>query len=377
MDLKNNNKLRWLILGLLIAGATSLLIACGGGGGGGGGAGTPKEGTWLGTVKPLFTTANSFHSSHQACSSCHNGLEGAHQLDLGTYWGVMSGADVKEQPPGVDILGRDVTCVGKSADMAANTCVPDWDKSKLKARLRNTRMPPGWSFDIAEGNRDTLEIGVIATWMLHGGKDGKPTDGTVGYGSLLTDLKLCTLKDSGGVTLDEMIIDTNTVSVCSVPAGSPTDATVGTPAALTNFWVTAPAAADTVGSLLTRANTFHTSADGTGHMACNGCHSGVDGAHQLDLSTYAGIFNGADSVEAPPGTDILGRDATCVGKLPDFTGNTCLPAWGKSKMRERLRNSRMPPGWGDDGTAYSEKTANRDSAEILKVEAWVTAGALP
>ncbi|MFZ1396817.1 MAG: c-type cytochrome, partial [Candidatus Promineifilaceae bacterium] len=30
----------------------------------------------------------------------------------------------------------------------------DWDNSKLRSRLRNNRMPPGWEFDIEETNRD-------------------------------------------------------------------------------------------------------------------------------------------------------------------------------------------------------------------------------
>jgi len=30
----------------------------------------------------------------------------------------------------------------------------DWDHSKLRERLRNNRMAPGWEFDITEGNRD-------------------------------------------------------------------------------------------------------------------------------------------------------------------------------------------------------------------------------
>ncbi|MCA9924321.1 MAG: c-type cytochrome, partial [Anaerolineales bacterium] len=45
--------------------------------------------------------------------------------------------DVLSEPPGVPIV------------IAGN-----WEDSKLRARLRNNRMPPGWEFDIEETNRD-------------------------------------------------------------------------------------------------------------------------------------------------------------------------------------------------------------------------------
>jgi mono/diheme cytochrome c family protein len=50
---------------------------------------------------------------------------------------MMRGGDVLSEPPGVPII------------------IPgDWSSSKLRARLRNNRMPPGWEFDIEETNRD-------------------------------------------------------------------------------------------------------------------------------------------------------------------------------------------------------------------------------
>jgi hypothetical protein len=41
--------------------------------------------------------------------------------------------------------------LGESAPGAGDF---DWDHSKLKERLRNNRMAPGWDFDITEENRD-------------------------------------------------------------------------------------------------------------------------------------------------------------------------------------------------------------------------------
>ncbi|MEK7277488.1 MAG: c-type cytochrome, partial [Chloroflexota bacterium] len=58
-------------------------------------------------------------------------------MNLGSYEGIMLGGDVLSEPPGVQIV------------------VPgDWKASKLRGRLRDNRMPPGWFFDIEEGNRN-------------------------------------------------------------------------------------------------------------------------------------------------------------------------------------------------------------------------------
>jgi len=74
-----------------------------------------------------------------ACASCHNGNTetSLHEMDLTNYEGILKGADVVSNPPGAPII------------------VPgDWHASKLRDRLRNNRMPPGWTFDITEANRD-------------------------------------------------------------------------------------------------------------------------------------------------------------------------------------------------------------------------------
>ncbi|MBI4772412.1 MAG: hypothetical protein HY784_18785 [Chloroflexi bacterium] len=56
---------------------------------------------------------------------------------MSSYAGILAGADVLEEPPGVPII------------------VPgDWRDGVLRARLRNNRMPPGWEFDPTEANRD-------------------------------------------------------------------------------------------------------------------------------------------------------------------------------------------------------------------------------
>jgi hypothetical protein len=82
----------------------------------------------------------------QACTGCHfaNSESSYHEMDLSSYEGIMKGGDVLSEPPGVPILGQ--------SEIGAIDY--NWDHSKLRARLRNNRMPPGIPFDITEGNRD-------------------------------------------------------------------------------------------------------------------------------------------------------------------------------------------------------------------------------
>jgi hypothetical protein len=89
-----------------------------------------------------------------------------------------------------------------------------------------------------------------------------------------------------------------------------------------------------------------------GSQACTGCHFGntENSYHEMDLTSYEGIVTGADSLSAPPGVSILG--ASAVGAT-DFN-------WGSSKLRERMRNNRMPPGIEFDITEE-----NRDGPLVL------------
>ena len=82
----------------------------------------------------------------QACTGCHfdNSENSYHEMDLGTYEGILRGGDALSEPPGVPILGQ--------SEVGATDF--DWESSKLRARLRNNRMAPGFPFDITEENRD-------------------------------------------------------------------------------------------------------------------------------------------------------------------------------------------------------------------------------
>ena len=54
----------------------------------------------------------------------------------------------------------------------------------------------------------------------------------------------------------------------------------------------------------------------------------------MDLGTYGGIMKGGDVLSETPGVPTLGQSE--VG-ASDFN-------WAVSKLEERLRNNRMPPG---------------------------------
>ena len=93
---------------------------------------------------------------------------------------------------------------------------------------------------------------------------------------------------------------------------------------------------------------------GTAAGACVTCHAGDDGidpeecppeCHLMDLGTRAGMLNGADGGSVP----ILGESA--VGAT-DYD-------WGKSDLRKRLRNNRMPPGF-----PFAIDESNRNGGDI-------------
>ena len=97
-------------------------------------------------VLPFFIQGDMWYEGSQACSGCHfgNTENSYHEMNLSSYEGIMLGGDVLSSPPGVPLLGQ--------SEVGATDY--DWEHSKMRARLRNNRMPPGWEFDITEGNRD-------------------------------------------------------------------------------------------------------------------------------------------------------------------------------------------------------------------------------
>ncbi|MDH5541994.1 MAG: hypothetical protein OEY64_03410 [Nitrospinota bacterium] len=298
-------------------------------------------------VLPLFTTAGSFYSGSQACNgaSCHDGT--AHEFDMSSYNSLIAGADGKF----VSVLGQKDSGGSYGGDGSAqhpSLNGVNWDKSKMKERLRNNRMPPGWAFGgNDETNRDTLEIKALELWVKGGALETEVANTTIGWDTPLASIKKDNADGTYGITATHTVAQTWQL-------------TTGTP---------------TIESLFTAAGAFF-----SGSQACNAssCHDGT--AHELDLSTYAGLIAGADG----KGVSILGqKDTIAAYGYYGNAGSATTPTapgtglatdtnWSKSKIRERLRNNRMPPNWTFGGNDES----NRDTPEINLIGAWIKAGAL-
>ena len=109
-----------------------------------------------------------------------------------------------------------------------------------------------------------------------------------------------------------------------------------------------------------------------GAPSCVSCHhENLENAyHEMNLSTHEGIMAGGDRLSEPPGVPLLGQSE--IG-ASDYD-------WEHGKIKERLRDNRMPPGMPFDITE-----ANRDGppvdvggTEVMAVDliaAWVEAGA--
>ncbi len=256
-------------------------------------------------IQPLFTENGLWFEGAQACTGCHfgNTENSYHEMDLSNYAGVMSGGDVLSEPPGVPLLGQ--------SEVGATDF--DWDHAKLKERLRNNRMPPGWEFDITEANRDgpCLEV-----------------------------------SDEGvEVQLDEYDCDLHALDLIGawVEAGAPETETFEFSGAELAF-------ESAVLPFFTEPNMWF-----EGSQNCTGCHFGntENSYHEMDLSSYAGIMTGGDALSEPPGVPLLGQSE--VG-ADDYD-------WAHSKLRARLRNNRMAPGWEFDITEE-----NRDGPLVLHGE---------
>lgn len=99
--------------------------------------------------------------------------------------------------------------------------------------------------------------------------------------------------------------------------------------------------------------------------ACTACHfdNSEESYHEMDLSSYAGLMKGGDVLSQPPGVPLFGQSG--VGKS-DYD-------WSHSKMKERLRNNRMPPGVEFDIT--EENRDGPTGKEVGMIADWVKAGA--
>jgi hypothetical protein len=131
----------------LIIGLFALGVFIGGCDDGGGPGGVSFERD----VLPLFTENDVWFPGSLSCDAagCHTGIGGAHDLDMGTYDGILLGADAGEEP--IVIPG-------------------DAEASSLRSRLRNNRMPWNISTSVPrDGPND--EVLIIEEWIDAGAPD--------------------------------------------------------------------------------------------------------------------------------------------------------------------------------------------------------------
>ena len=99
--------------------------------------------------------------------------------------------------------------------------------------------------------------------------------------------------------------------------------------------------------------------------SCTSCHfdNSEDSYHEMDLSSYDGIMKGGDVLSQPPGVPLFGQSS--IGAT-DYD-------WSHSKMKERMRNNRMPPQVEFDIT--EENRDGPTGKEVGMLGDWVAAGA--
>ena len=274
-------------------------------------AGNDHTGDFDTDVLPLFTEEDIWFEGSQSCVECHfdNSEDSRHEMDLSSYEGIMLGGDVLSEPPGVQIV-----------------VAGDWEHSKLRSRMRDNRMPPGWEFDIEETNRDGPMI-------------------------------------SAGFKVEPVLISANSCGIYAVDLiGAWVDA--GVPEGSFTFTDVDGVECESdfesgVLPLFTEENIWF-----EGSQSCVECHfdNSEDSRHEMDLSSYAGIMLGGDVLSEPPGVQIV------------IPGN-----WEDSKLRARMRDNRMPPGWEFDieETNRDGPLMTIDGGEIYAVDligAWVDSG---
>lgn len=187
------------------------------------------------------------------------------------------------------MLGGDVLAKPPGVPMFGQSKVGatdfDWGHSKMKQRLRDNRMPPGVEFDITEENRD----GPCKINKDNGCEVGALGDWAGTHGG----------HPQNDATFKSTILPMFTTE---------------------NYW-------------------------GEDTPACASCHTGLteESAHEMDLTSYAGLMGGGDTLGKPPGISLLAGYNTrhaAQGQHPiDLASD-----WGHSTLRHRLRDNRMPPG---------------------------------
>ncbi|MFQ5752522.1 MAG: hypothetical protein ACE5HI_11040, partial [bacterium] len=291
-------------------------------------------------ILPMFTQSNFWYDGGQACTSCHFAVseESAHEMDLSSWEGLMKGADSMEEPPGEPLLGESKPGAGDF----------NWKESKLRGRLRNNRMPPGWVFFRDESNRNGPDL----------------VEDPNNTGHVIPNRWSYTSKGN----------ETNVPNAVGllqawVEAGAPNNPTTFTYQGPGFSFANLDFEKDIQPFFIRNNMWFQDS------QSCSSCHFAVseESAHEMDLSSWEGLMKGADSLEEPPGEPLLGESQPGAS---DFN-------WNKSKLRGRLRNNRMPPpGWpffldesNRDGPVITHPVTGLSVRAVDLIAEWVAAGA--
>jgi len=221
-------------------------------------------------ILPLFTGNNRWFVGGTACNAtgCHTGVGSAHDLDMGTYAGILAGADGGGEP---------IVVAGEP------------EASSLRRRLRNNRMPWGISPLVPRNGPSLASVRDLLGW---------------------TDVTSAT-DENGLVRIVEAWIND----------GAPNGDFSYTPsvgAAVTKNFAT---------DILPLFTTAELWAPGT--EACNaaGCHNGEGGAHDLDMGTYAGIIAGADGGAEPIVVAGDAEASSLRGRLRNNRMPWGMPTW--------------------------------------------------
>lgn len=357
--MKQSGKLQGLVFLLLAAVPLSLaLAACAGADGENGQDLTVQtaklHGTFDADIKTLFWTNDVFFDGSLSCLKCHYGTAPTtafHAISFNDYSGFLKGP-TDAAPLGEDMWGRSDGAGTPCPDLtsvSAPNCIPNWGESAMRGRLRNTRMPPGWAFDLNQGNRDTVEVLAITAWLRDGGTDAAAAS-TVAYQTLLADLRL----DDGDGTIKEG---------GTIPVGTLQPITWTKEAIDSTF----PGSL-TMADLFKESNIFF-----LGSQACTECHGDPTlgfSWHALNMTSYVGILNGPQDGGFANVEDLMGRPAGCDLTLESVdVADGCVPVPGDSALRRRMRNTRMPPGW-----PFQLGQGNRAMWAIEQIGNWVSAG---
>ena len=290
-----------------------------------------SEYSFIYDIQPMMTTDEFWSPGSDACTWCHyanneDSLGSKHVMDLGSYEGIMYGAD----PDPDDLVGSGHPLFGESVTGQTDY---DWDHAMLRSRIRNNRMPqaPGWEFWRNEGNRNGYDLvigsdgqsdAVSTTGSYTSWGDEWATDNATGVPNALgmveawvEDLK------AGG--------DLNVGGDVPFSYGGRSDLTFN----------------NDVLQFFTQPDMWFTNS-----QECTECHfANIDESyHLMDVSNYDGFIYGADGGEHP----LLNGETTALESTDDID-------WSESRLRKRLRDNRMPPN-----SHFLLSEENRDGPDV-------------